>query len=129
MENLELQLLTPQGLETFSGPTGSSTIDFTFASEDLVEDFIKCQTLDTQHGSNHQAVETQFNIATPYQEEKLRLLYKSVLWNKIREKVKDRISSLTIEEKDVNMFTSKLLAIVSDVIHDLVPVSKPSLYA
>lgn len=83
MEILELQLLTLQSLETFLGPFGSSTIDLAFASEDLVEDFIKCKILDTQHGSDHQAVETHFNIDTPSHQEQPRRLYKSAPWNKI----------------------------------------------
>lgn len=129
IERLELQLLTPQGLETFSGPTGSSTIDFAFASENLVEDFIKCRALDTQHGSDHQAIETHFSVGTPYYYEQPRRLYKSAPWDKVWERVKSQVLGLTMQEGDVTGFTTELLAIVTNAVHDLVPVSKPSLYA
>ena len=129
MEKLDLQLLTPQELETFIGPTGSSTIDLTFASESLMEDFIKCKPLETQHGSDHQTIETHFDITAPVHMEKPRLLYKSAPWDKIRKKIKSRLTNLTMEKGDVNAFTAELLKIVSGAVQELVPVSQPSPYA
>lgn len=129
MKVVELQLLTPQGLETFLGLCGLSTIDLAFASEDLVEDLIKCKVLSTQHGSDHQAVETHFNInASDYQEQPRRL-YKSAPWGKIREKVGGQLSELVMHNEDVTNFTTKLLAIVTSAVQELVPLSKPFPYA
>lgn len=62
MADLSLQSLLPPGTITFEGPQGSSTIDLILASPRLVDDRIKCFTSLNDHGSDHRAIETVFNI-------------------------------------------------------------------
>lgn len=102
MEDLNLQVLTLQGLETYFGPRGaSSTIDLVLASEGLLDNFIKCKTLDIQHGSDHQAVENHFNIEIPQFKEFSRSLYKSAPWDKIQNRVKLNVNGLTMQAENV----------------------------
>ena len=66
MADLDLQLLLPQGTITYTGATklgnAASTIDLVFSSTRLAEDRILCTTLDTDHGSDHAAIQTVFSM-------------------------------------------------------------------
>jgi hypothetical protein len=48
---------------------------------------IGCAIHTTEHGSDHRAVETVFDIAPPARSTKVRLLFKNAPWNDIRMRI------------------------------------------
>ena len=57
-----------------------------------------------------------------------RLLFKNAPWNAIRERVKDKLILLPWDG-DVQAQTDRLMEVVLDTIHELVPRAKSSPYA
>ena len=60
------------------------TIDLTLATSGLAVFMTKCEIYETEHGSNHRAITTAFDIALPPRSRKERLLFKKAPWNDIR---------------------------------------------
>ncbi len=70
--DLDLRLLLPQGTITYRGrraqSSHSSTLDLIFTTEKYATEVWICQPPETQHGSNHEAIESRFSLmATPIQ--------------------------------------------------------------
>jgi exonuclease III len=57
--------LLPRGTKTWQKGDSETTIDLVLASEELATSVIKCAIHTTEHGSDHRAVETMFDIAPP----------------------------------------------------------------
>lgn len=64
MQELELQSLLPRGTPTFepAGTQWGTTLDLMLASEWLTDAKTKCQIYYTDHGSDHRAIETEFQV-------------------------------------------------------------------
>lgn len=77
MNDFALSSLLPRGTKTWRGGEFESTIDLALASEDLATNMIKCATLRTDHESDHQAIETVFEVTVPQEQQSERLLFKN----------------------------------------------------
>ena len=63
MSDLSLVQLLQRGTQTYHSPSGtSSTIDLIFTLEKLARDVLKCKLHNTHHGSDHEAIESQFDL-------------------------------------------------------------------
>ncbi|KAH7460569.1 hypothetical protein FOMA001_g19559 [Fusarium oxysporum f. sp. matthiolae] len=128
MDEHGLLSLLPRGTKTWEGPGGESTIDLTLASAELADEMVHCGIYPTEHGSDHRAIQAEFDLAMPERTAEPRLLFKNAPWNAIRERVKEKLSPLPWDG-DVQTQTDRLMDVVLDAIHDLVPRAKPSPYA
>jgi hypothetical protein len=128
MDEHGLLSLLPRGTKTWEGPGGESTIDLTLASAELADEVVHCGIHPTEHGSDHRAIQTEFDLTTPERTADSRLLFKNAPWNAIRERVKDKLTPLPWDD-DVQTQTDRLMEVVLDAIHELVPRAKPSPYA
>ncbi|RKK97848.1 hypothetical protein BFJ70_g17589, partial [Fusarium oxysporum] len=128
MDEHGLLSLLPRGTKTWEGPGGESTIDLTLASAELADEMVHCGIYPTEHGSDQRAIQAEFDLAMPERTAEPRLLFKNAPWNAIRERVKEKLSPLPWDG-DVQTQTDKLMDVVLDAIHDLVPRAKPSPYA
>ncbi|KAJ3453213.1 hypothetical protein MRS44_018868 [Fusarium solani] len=128
MDEHGLLSLLPRGTKTWEGPGGESTIDLMLASAELADEMVHCGIHPTEHGSDHRAIETEFDLTTPERMAGSRLLFKNAPWNAIRAKVQDKLAPLPwgggVQEQ-----TDRLMDVVLDTIHELVPRAKPSPYA
>ena len=64
MSEFVLSSLLPRGTKTWQGGNHESTIDLVLASEDLANSRVKRMIRQTEHGSDHRAIETTFDIST-----------------------------------------------------------------
>jgi hypothetical protein len=128
MDEHGLLSLLPRGTKTWEGLGGESTIDLTLASAELADEMVHCGIHPTEHGSDHRAIQTEFDLTTPERTTDSRLLFKNAPWNAIRERVKDKLTPLPWDG-DVQTQTDRLMEVVLDAIPELVPRAKPSPYA
>jgi hypothetical protein len=128
MNRWRLESLLPRGAKTWQNATHATTIDLMLASQELASDVLKCKIHDTEHGSDHRAIETSFDVEVPDHATQPRLLFKNASWNAIREHIahalQDRPSC-----GDVQRQTDHLMQVVLEAVNTLTPKAKPSLYA
>ena len=60
-----LHSLLPRGTKIWQNSNREITIDLILASDELASTIVKCVVYRTEHGSDHRAIETIFNIAVP----------------------------------------------------------------
>ena len=82
----------------------------------------------TNHGSDHEAIETTFDVAVPEQVSEERLLFKNAPWNKIRDMISARLATSSTGG-DIQEQTDLLTLVASEAVHTLTPKAKPSPYA
>ena len=82
----------------------------------------------TNYDSDHEAIETTYDIAVPEQVSEKRLLFKNAPWNKIRDMISARLVTSSTEG-NIQKQTDLLTLIVSEAVHTLTSKAKPSLYA
>ena len=126
--NFSLQSLLPRGVKTWARNGQESTIDLTFASSELATTLLKCGVYDIEHGSDHRAIETTFDIAPPERVVVQRLLLKNAPWNTIRQRIATGLQGAPID-LGAQAQTDQLMTIVLEAIHALTPKAKPSPYA
>jgi len=85
MNRWKLESLLPRGIKTWQNAMHATTIDLVLASQELASDVLKCQIHHTEHGLDHHAIETSFDIHVPDHVIQPRLLLKNAPWNAIRE--------------------------------------------
>ena len=129
MNELALQSLLPRGVKTWRENNHESTIDLTLASEALAEDMITCQIHKTEHGSDHRAIETAFQIQAPEaRSSEPRLLFKNAPWNKIQARIAHTLGAMPTGGS-VQHQTDQLMKAVLEAVYALTPKAKPSPYA
>ena len=128
MNQHSLQSLLQRGTKTWHNSSAESTIDLVLVSEELASNVIKCMLHNTNHGSDHEAIETTFDIAVPEQVSEERLLFKNAPWNKIRDMISARLATSSTGG-DIQEQTDLLTLIVSEAVHTLTLKAKPSSYA
>lgn len=94
MDEHGLLSLLPRGTKTWERGSAESTIDLVLASSELAEEMVHCGIHQTEHGSDHRAIQTEFDLTTPERTASPRLLFKNAPWNTIKERVKDRLALL-----------------------------------
>jgi hypothetical protein len=128
MNEHSLRSMLPRGTKTWHARQKESTIDLVLASEDLVGALVKCTIHETDHGSDHQAVETWLDVAMPRSRAEPRLLFKNAPWKEMNEKVASRLR-LMAAGGSVQQQTDRLMVTVLETVHELTPKAKPSAYA
>lgn len=123
-----LHSLLPRGLKRWQSGKRQSTIDLILASEELATSMEKCAIHTTEHESDHRAIETTFDVATPERAVEARLLFKNALWNDIRTRINSSFRFVPTSGS-VQQQTDRLVRGVLEAVHALTPRAKPSPYA
>ena len=128
MATYSLQSLLPRGTITWESAEWESTIDLILVPTELANTMLKCDIHDIEHGSDHKAIESSFDIAPPEQVFVPRYLFKNAPWqairNRIRSELREAPSKGTVQE-----LTDELIGAVERIIFQLTPLAKPSPYA
>jgi hypothetical protein len=98
------------------------------ASQELASSVLKCKIHDTEHGSDHRAIETSFDVDIPEHATQPRLLFKNAPWNAIRERIAHGLQDCP-PRGDVQRQTNRLMQVVLEAVNTLTPKAKPSPYA
>jgi hypothetical protein len=132
MAEHDLQGLLPRGTVTWQSSRGhQSTIDLTLASAGLTERLLKCTTDDTAHGSDHLAIDIEFDLALSESREAERKLWKHAKWEQLRETVANELATRPRpdNDKDLNVYAQYILDLTTVAVQKHVPVSRPCKYA
>jgi hypothetical protein len=128
MNELALSSLLRRGTKTWHGGDYETTIDLVLASEELTDSVVKCAIHGTEHGSDHRAIETVFDMSVPVPKHQERLLLKNAPWKEINARIA-RTLEATLSEGAVQQKTDRLMLAVLEAVHALTPKAKPSPYA
>jgi len=128
MSDHALRTLLPRGTTTWQRGNQKSTIDLILASEELATSVVKCTIYTTEHGSDHRAIETTFDVATPERVTEERLLFKNAPWSEIRARTAAALHVIPIGGSTQQQ-TDRLMTAVLEAVHALTPKAKPSRYA
>ena len=132
IEDFQLQLLTAPGAPTHRWKEGESTIDLTFASEDLASHVTRCQidrTLDCD--SDHLPIATVINWSWQPAPPGKKRLWAKTNPETLRQVVKERLSRLSNApelsgEDDINTFVETIVNALDAGIEASTPWSNPS---
>ena len=132
MDEFKFQLLTPQGLETWSARDTNSTIDLTFATSFLSEALVKCDLeQDLDHQSDHLPICTEFGLHVTYQKPVPRRAWKRLNEELLLQSLRSNpvfstevIAELYTKEQ-IDQEVSRIHAAFLDAIDLSVPWSKP----
>ncbi|KAM4064100.1 endonuclease-reverse transcriptase domain-containing protein [Hirsutella rhossiliensis] len=128
MDDVGLCSLLPRGTKTWQGPDKESTIDLVLASAELADEVISCVIHPTEHGSDHRAIQTTFDIQVPERMFPQRLLLRNAPWVAIAARVEDELRPLPWNV-GVQTQADQLMRVVTKVLHDLTPRAQPPPYA
>ncbi|KAJ0126328.1 Kinesin-like protein 6, partial [Fusarium oxysporum f. sp. albedinis] len=128
MNEFDLLSLLPRGTKTWSGGDFETTVDLVLVSADLATSTVKCMIHGTEHGSDHRAIETEFDVSVPVPQAQERLLLKNAPWKEINVRIAAALES-TLEEGTVQQKSDRLMAVVLEAVRALTPRAKPSPYA
>ncbi|KJZ68272.1 hypothetical protein HIM_12337 [Hirsutella minnesotensis 3608] len=123
-----LRSLLPRGTKTWQGKDQESTIDLVLTTSELADEVAICAIHPTDHGPDHRAIQTTFDITMPERSARPRLLFKNAPWNLIRVRVQDNLRLLPWAV-DVQTQTDQLMRVVLGAFHELTPRARPSPYA
>ena len=128
MGEWSLESLLPRGTKTWQDSRYATTIDLMLVSQELAASVVKCKIHDTEHGSDHRAIETTFDVDLPERVVEPRLLYKNAPWKEIRERIARTLQQqrrgVTVQEQ-----TDRLMHAVQEAVFALTPKAKPCPYA
>jgi exonuclease III len=127
MNELALSSLLRRGTKTWHGGDHATTIDLVLASEDLANTTLKCMIHQTEHGSDHRAIETEMDVSVPALQQQERLLLKNAPWKEINSRI-TRTLNTTSAGGPVQHQTDRLTAAVLEAVHALTPKARPSPY-
>ncbi|RKK07073.1 hypothetical protein BFJ65_g18238 [Fusarium oxysporum f. sp. cepae] len=128
MNEFELMSLLPRGTKTWSGGDFETTVDLVLTSADLASLTVKCMIHGTEHGSDHRAIETEFDVSVPMPQAQERLLLKNAPWKEINARIAEALESIP-EQVTVQQKTNRLMTVVLEAVCALTPRAKPSPYA
>jgi len=131
MAEHDLQGLLPRGTITWQARGQQSTIDLTLASAGLTERLLKCNTDDTAHGSDHLAIDIEFDLTLSESREVRRKLWKRARWDRLREMVADELKAKPApdNDRDLNGYAQYILDITAAAVEKHVPIAQPCKYA
>ena len=128
MSDHDLLSLLPRGTKTWQRGDQESTIDLILASEELAATVLRCGIHGTEHGSDHRAMETEFDVAAPERHLEPRRLWKNAPWRQIRERVEAGLHE-TPGGGNTQEQANRLMAVVQGAVMSLTPIAKPPPYA
>lgn len=128
MNEFTLTSLLKRGTKTWQGGDYESTIDLVLASENLTDSMVKCTIHGTEHGSDHRAIETVFDVPRPGPNHQERLLLKNAPWKEINARIAQTLDG-TPAEGTLQQRTDRLMCVVLEAVRTLTPKAKPSPYA
>jgi hypothetical protein len=128
MSDLSLCCLLPRGTKTWQSGNRETTIDLILASEELASTVVKCTVHGTEHGSDHRAIETTFDVAVPEHVTESRLLFKNAPWTAIRARIATALDFIPMDGRTQQQ-TDRLMAAVVEAVRALTPKARPSPYA
>jgi hypothetical protein len=128
MSEHSLQSLLPRGTKTWQEGDTETTIDLVLASTELAEEVMRCGIHQNEHGSDHRAIETAFDVVVHDRPASQRLLFKNAPWTEIRAKVDASLQRVPLGGS-VQFQTDRLMAAVTEAVFELTPKAKPSPYA
>ncbi|KAJ6439206.1 reverse transcriptase [Purpureocillium lavendulum] len=120
--------LLPRGTKTWQGPESESTIDLVLATSELADEMVTCAIHPTEHGSDHRAIQTTFDVEMLERSAPERLLFKNAPWIMIAARVEDDLRPLPWTV-DVQTQADQLMRVVLEAIHELTPRAPPLPYA
>lgn len=101
-----------------------------FSTPRLAEERLASKIHETDHGSDHSAIETFFALNQPIPSYNTgRRLFKTASWDKVRNEVSTHLSSLTASPTELDLYSDQLINIVERAISLHIPLAKPSPYA
>jgi hypothetical protein len=115
-----LRSLLPRGTKTWQNGNRETTIGLILASEELASTVAKCIIHETEHGSDHQAIETTFDIATPERTTEPRLLFKNAPWTAVRARIATALRPIPVQG-NVQQQTDRLMTVVLEAVQALTP--------
>ena len=128
MSDLSLSSLLRRGTKTWQQWGYETTIDLVLASEELAASTVKCSIYGTEHGSDHRAIETVFDISVPTPKPQERLLLRNAPWKEINARIAKTLNARPFEGT-VQVKTDVLMSAVLEAVHSLTPKARPSPYA
>lgn len=128
MNRWSLESLLPRGTKTWQNATRATTIDLVLASQELASNVLRCKIHDTEHGSDHRAIETAFDVDVPDHVTQPRLLFKNAPWKAIRGRIAQALQDRPACG-DVQRQADRLMKVVLDAVSTLTPKAEPSTYA
>ncbi|XP_044718733.1 Endonuclease/exonuclease/phosphatase [Hirsutella rhossiliensis] len=105
-----------------------STIDLVLASAELADELTSCVIHPTEHGSDHRAIQTTFDIRVPERTFPQRLMLKNAPWIAIATRVEDELRPLPWTV-GVQTQADQLMRVVTKALRDLTPRAQPLPYA
>ncbi|KAJ6436994.1 reverse transcriptase [Purpureocillium lavendulum] len=123
-----LRSLLPRGTRTWQGSGQESTIDLILTTSELADEMMICAPHTTDHGSDHRAIQTTFDVALPERVTTPRLMFNNAPWNLIRTRVEEGLRELSWTA-GVQAQTDQLMRVVVLAIDDLTPRAEPTPYA
>ncbi|KAM4061059.1 endonuclease-reverse transcriptase domain-containing protein [Hirsutella rhossiliensis] len=94
MDDFGLSSLLARGTKTWQRSDEESTIDLVLASAELADELTSCVIHPTEHGSDHRAIQTTFDIRVPERTFPQRLMLKNAPWIAIATRVEDELRPL-----------------------------------
>src|ERR1035438_4113445 len=129
MGEFSLHSLLERGTKTWIGQEGiESTVDLTLASEELAAEMIRCTTYEIEHGSDHLAIESVFDIEPPVRAVEQKLFLRNAPWKAIQERIATALQNTQVGN-GIQQQADQLMGIVLDAVHALTPKAKPLPYA
>lgn len=128
MSDFGLSSLLRRGTKTWQGGEYEITIDLVLASEELTASAVKCSIYGTEHGSDHRAIETSFDVSVPIPKRQERLLLKNAPWKEINARIAKTLNARP-SGGAVQTKTDTLMSLVLEAVHALTPKATPSPYA
>ena len=89
---------------------------------------MQCDIYGAEHGSDHRAIQTSFNFRRPERELRSRLLLRHAPWPRIQDAVRQDLTTLPHEIRDLDQFTDNFLQVVTKAIQTYTPRTRPSPY-
>ena len=126
--DLHLQSLLPRGIPTWQRGDYETTIDLVLASSNISEERRKCGIYSIEHGSDHRAISTEFDIHVPTQVPQIRYQWENAPWGRIREAIALELQQCPLTGKNVQDQTDTLMQVVGKAVFSLTPQAKPSPY-
>ncbi|KJZ70299.1 hypothetical protein HIM_10306 [Hirsutella minnesotensis 3608] len=128
MNDFGLSSLLRRGTKTWQRLDEESTIDLVLATMELADEVTSCMIHPTEHGSDHRAIQTTFDIRVPERTFPQRLMLKNAPWIAIATRVEDELRPLPWDV-GVQTQADQLMRVVTEVLHDLTPRAQPPPYA